>query len=422
MADASPVWHPFTQHFLADPPISVARGKDASLYTDDGRVLLDAISSWWVNIHGHGNARIAAAIAAQARELEQVIFAGFTHTQAETLARKLVALAPEGLGHVFYSDSGSTAVEVGIKMAVGAWANRGHRRTRLIALEHAYHGDMFGAMAVGHRGVFTAPYHDMLFSVDFLPFPETGTGERTLEVLESLLRKNAGSFAALIIEPLVLGAGGMKMYDPEILSHIAALCRRHDVFLIADEVMTGFGRTGTLFACEQAGVAPDILCLSKGITGGFLPLGATLATDEIYDAFLSEDRAKTFFHSSSYTGNAIACAAANANLGIFESEPVMERVSSIAKAHDRHLTRLRSHPRICDVRQRGTIAAIELGVPDSGYLASLGPRLNRFYLENGVLLRSLGNVVYLMPPYCTTEAELDRIYDVIAQSLDSVGI
>ncbi len=416
-ADKPAIWHPFTQHGLGIPEIRVVRAEGTILYTDDGRVILDAISSWWVNLHGHGHPHIARAVAEQAAKLDQVIFAGFTHEPAERLAEKLLALAPDGLKHVFFSDSGSTAVEIAIKMAVGCWHNRGRPRKGVIALEHAYHGDMFGAMSVGQRGVFNAAYEKMLFDVSYLPFPQRGAEQRTIDALERLLKSQPDAFAALIVEPLVLGAGGMRMYSPAVLAEMAALCRRYDVFLIADEVMTGFGRTGTMFACEQAGVAPDLMCLSKGLTGGFLPMGATLASGAIYDAFYSSDRGKTFFHSTSYTGNAIACAAAVASLEIWEREPVAGRIEAIATHHIQAAARFRDRPQVSDVRTCGTIAAIELNVPDGGYFAELGPRLNRFYLERGVLLRGLGNVVYVLPPYCATAAELDRIYEAIDDSL-----
>jgi adenosylmethionine-8-amino-7-oxononanoate aminotransferase len=418
----SPIWHPFTQHAIAGPAIEIARAEGAYLCTTDGRTILDAISSWWVNTHGHGHPDIAKAIANQAAQLEQAIFAGFTHAPAETLARKLLALAPKGLGRAFFSDSGSTAVEVAIKMAVGCWHNRGKPRHRVLAMEHAYHGDMFGAMAVGHRGVFNAAYEPMLFDVVRLPFPARGAEHHTIEALQAHLRADANSIAAIIIEPLVLGAGGMKMYRPDVLAEIAAWCRHYGIFLIADEVMTGFGRTGTMFACEQAGVSPDLMCLSKGLTGGFLPMGVTLATEEIYDSFYSPDRDKTFFHSSSYTGNAIACAAAVANLEIWEREPVRARINEIAEHHGQALVRFRGRPEVADTRQTGTIAAIELRVPDAGYLAALGPRLNAFYLERDVLLRSLGNVVYVLPPYCVRASDLDRIYDAIDESLALVTV
>ena len=420
-ADISPIWHPFTQHALAGPAIEVDRAEGAYLYTPEGRSILDAISSWWVVTHGHGHPHIAQAVKQQAEQLEQVIFAGFTHRPAEALAKKLIALAPKGLGFAFFSDSGSTSVEVAVKMAVGCWHNRGQPRHRIIAMEHAYHGDMFGAMAVGHRGLFNAPYDPMLFDVDFLPFPSRGSEQHTLDALETMLRSDPAGFAAVIVEPLVLGAGGMKMYRPDILAQIAAWCRHYGVFLIFDEVMTGFGRTGTLFACEQAGVAPDLMCLSKGLTGGFLPMGLTLATEEIYHSFYSTDRAKTFFHSSSFTGNAIACAAALANLEVWENEPVRARIRGIAEYHAQALAEFRGRPEIADARQTGTIAAIELRVRDAGYLAALGPKLNAFYLERDVLLRTLGNVVYLLPPYCVRASELERIYGIIDESLALLG-
>jgi adenosylmethionine-8-amino-7-oxononanoate aminotransferase len=421
-ASTSPLWHPFTQHAIAGEAVAIERAEGAYLYTKDGRAILDAISSWWVNTHGHGHLRIVEAIKAQAAKLEQVIFAGFTHEPAEMLAEKLLAVAPEGLAHAFYSDSGSTSVEVAIKMAVGCWHNRGKPRHRIIAMEHAYHGDMFGAMSVGHRGVFNAAYDPMLFEVSYLPFPERGSEHKAVEGLEALLRHHADAFAALILEPLVLGAGGMKMYSADVLAELAACCRRYGIFLIADEVMTGFGRTGTMFACEQAGIAPDLMCLSKGLTGGFLAMGVTLATSEIYDAFYSTERSKTFFHSSSFTGNAIACAAAVANLEIWESEPVQARVDAIASHHAAKLPSFRKRAEVSDVRQTGTIAAIELRVPDGGYLASLGPRLNAFYLERNVLLRTLGNVVYVLPPYCAGADELDRVYGLIDESLALVCV
>jgi adenosylmethionine-8-amino-7-oxononanoate aminotransferase len=417
MKQRSPIWHPFTQHALAAPEIHIARGEGAYLYTEDGRPIIDAISSWWVNLHGHSHPHIVQAIAKQAAILDQVIFAGFTHEPAERLTRKLLQLAPKGLAHAFFSDSGSTAVEVALKMAVGCWHNRGKPRHRILALEHAYHGDMFGAMSVGHRTMLNAPYDPMLFDVSYIPFPAHGTERNALNALAHLLNAQLDEFAALIVEPLVLGAGGMRIYAPDVLAEIATLCRRHNVFLIADEVMTGFGRTGTMFACEQAGVMPDLMCLSKGLTGGVLPMGITLASAEIYDAFYVEDRGKTFFHSTSYAGNAIACAAALASLDIFEREPVAARIKAIADHHARALSGLKNRPEVQHVRQLGTIAALELKVPDSGYLAALGPKLGAFYLGENVLLRPLGNVVYVMPPYCTGEKELDRIYDVIDRSL-----
>ena len=415
--EASPIWHPFTQHAIAGPMIEIVRGEEAWLHASDGRRFLDAISSWWVNTHGHAHPKIAAAVAEQALTLEQVIFAGFTHPPAEKLARNLLAMTPRELEFVFFSDSGSTAVEVGVKMTVGYWHNLGRPRYRVAALEHGYHGDTFGAMSVGARGVFTSPYQPMLFTVDYLPFPAPGREQCTIDAFASLLRKSGSEIAALIIEPLVLGAGGMLIYPAWVLAELHALCRRHAVFFIADEVMTGFGRTGTLFACEQAGIAPDVMCLSKGITGGFLPMGATLATRRLYEAYLSEDRGRMFFHSSSYTGNPIACAAALANLKIWESEPVLDRIGMIAATHRERLSAFRAREEVADVRQCGTIAAIELRTSMSGYLSDLAPRLYSFFLSRGVLLRPIGNVVYVLPPYCIRSDELGGIYDVIDDGL-----
>ncbi len=413
----SPIWHPFTQHATAGPMIEIVRAEGAWLYASDGRRILDAISSWWINTHGHGHPKIAAAVAEQARTMEQVIFAGFTHPPAERLARKLLALAPEPLEFVFFSDSGSTAVEVGVKIAVGYWYNIGRPRHRLVALAHGYHGDTFGAMSVGARGVFTTPYQPMLFRVDYLPFPAPDREQRTIDVFAALLRAWGNEIAALILEPLVLGAGGMLVYPPWVLAELHALCRRHDVFFIADEVMTGFGRTGTLFACEQAGIAPDLMCLAKGITGGFLPMGATLATRRLYEAFWSEHRGRMFFHSSSYTGNPIACAAALANLEIWASDPVLDRVAAIAGKHGERLPAFQGRDEVVDVRQCGSIAAIELSAPNTGYLSEMAPRLYCFFLSRGVLLRPIGNVVYVLPPYCISSDELDGIYDVIDDCL-----
>lgn len=418
---ASPVWHPFTQHALSGPAVMVARGEGAHLVTEDGRRIIDAIASWWVNLHGHCHPRITAAVAEQAGRLEQVIFAGFTHAPAEALARALVRITPPGLEHVFFSDSGSTAVEVAVKMAVGCWHHRGEDRRRLVALEDAYHGDTFGTMAVGHRGVFSRAYDPMLYAVDRLPFPVAGDEQRPLDAFDVLLKRDEGAIAALIVEPLVLGAGGMRMYPPSVLRALADRCAAHGIFLIVDEVMTGFGRTGSLFACEQAGVRPDLMCLSKGLTGGFLPMGATMATREMFDAFCVPDRSRMFFHSSSFTGNPLACAAALASLAIWDSEPVGDRIATISAHHARRLERLRDHPRVAGVRQTGTIAAFDIAVANGGYLSTLGPRLYDQFLRHDVLLRPLGNVVYVLPPYCIAANDLDRVYDVIEDALHTVA-
>ncbi|WP_431323675.1 adenosylmethionine--8-amino-7-oxononanoate transaminase [Rhizobium sp. YTU87027] len=410
----SPVWHPFTQHALVPTMKKVVASEGAYLIDEDGNRILDAISSWWVVTHGHRHPAIMETIRTATECYDQIIFAEYTHAPAEDLARGLIAVSPAGLEHVFYSDSGSTAVEVALKMALGFFHNKGRQRDRIVVMEHGYHGDTIGTMSVGERGVFNAAYEPLLFGVDRIAFPEPGRAQNTVDAFELACR--SGRIAALLIEPLVLGAGGMKMFEPSLLGELSRIARSHDVLLIADEVMTGWGRTGTLFASEQAGICPDILCTSKGLTGGALPLAATLCTSEIFDAHLSTDRRKTFFHSSSYTANPIACAAAVANLTIWSEEPVQARVDRLATLQAKGLARFAQDRRFRNVRQSGTIAALDLAAPSDGYLADIGPRLRAFFRERQLLIRPLGNVIYLMPPYCVSEAEIDRLYDAIDEA------
>ncbi|MBB3691756.1 adenosylmethionine--8-amino-7-oxononanoate transaminase [Sphingomonas sp. BK580] len=413
----SPVWHPFTQHGLGEPIPLVARGEGAALHTADGRRVIDAISSWWVTTHGHNHPRIVAAIRDQAERLDQIIFAGWTHEPAEELARGLTAIMPAALTRVFFSDSGSTSVEVALKMALGYWHARGEPRDRILVMAHSYHGDTIGAMSVGARGVFNRPYAPLLFDVGTIPFPAAGAEQATLDSLEQACASGA---AAFIVEPLVLGAGGMLFYAPAVLAEMRAICARHSVLFIADEVMTGWGRTGTLLACEQAGVVPDILCLSKGLTGGAVPLAVTLATEPLFEAHRSTDRARMFFHSSSYTANPIACAAACANLAIWRDEPVRERVAALAAAQAERVAALSAVPEVSGARSLGTIAALELG-EGAGYLSDRAPRLMAFFRERDVLLRPLGDTLYVMPPYCIGADDLDRIYAVIAEAVETFG-
>ena len=411
-ADISPVWHPFTQHGLTPHSPVVVRGQGAWLELENGDRLLDAISSWWVITHGHCHPRIVAAMQDQAARLDQVIFAGFTHPPAEELARKLLSIVPHGLSHVFYSDSGSTAVEVGLKMALGYWKNRGINRTRIVAMHHAYHGDTVGTMSAGARGVFNEAYAPLLFDVARIPFPEAGQERRTLDMLDH----HAKGAAALLIEPLICGAGGMKVYGPDVLKGMADICARHGTLLIADEVMTGFGRTGTLFACEQAGVTPDIMALAKGLTGGSIPLAATQCKPDIFAAHYSPHRIHTFFHSSSFTANPIACAAANANLDVWLGEPVLEQVNGLCAMQEENLEAFRADPRFENVRRAGTVTAMDLKVEDPGYLATLGPELTAFFQSQGILLRPLGNTIYVMPPYCISAGELAMVYGAIKEA------
>jgi adenosylmethionine-8-amino-7-oxononanoate aminotransferase len=413
----SAVWHPFTQHGLGEPIPLVTRGEGAALFTADGSRVIDAISSWWVTTHGHCHPRIMAAIAEQADKLDQVIFAGWTHEPAEAVARGLLEIMPRELTRVFFSDSGSTSVEVALKMALGFWRNRGEERHRILVLEHGYHGDTIGGMSVGERGVFNQAYAPLLFDVGTIPFP----GEDPQPSYDALEAECAAGAAAFILEPLLLGAGGMLIYPPAVLAEFAAICRRHGVLFIADEVMTGWGRTGTLLACEQAGVVPDILCLSKGLTGGAVPLAVTLAREPIYQAHLSPNRAKMFFHSSSYTANPIACAAAVANLAIWRDEPMLERIALLAERQAERLARMAANPAVENPRHLGTITAFEVCARESGYLSDVGPRLLAFFRERDILLRPLGNTIYVMPPYCIDEADLDAVYDAIEEGIVDVS-
>jgi adenosylmethionine-8-amino-7-oxononanoate aminotransferase len=408
----SPIWHPFTQHAVQPDATLIASGEGAWLTTADGRRIFDAISSWWVVTHGHCHPHIMRAIKDQADRLDQVIFAGFTHEPAEKLARRLVAMTPPELEYVFFSDSGSTSVEVALKMALGFWRHSGEQRNGILALEGAYHGDTIGGMSVGERGVFNAPYDPLLFDVARLPFPHPDREEATLQALGAACRR--GGVAALIVEPLILGAGGMLIYRPQVLTEMKRICETHGVLFIADEVMTGWGRTGTLFACEQAKVTPDIACYSKGLTGGSLPLAVTLCRADIFDAHYSTDRSRTFFHSSSYTANPIACAAALANLEIWDKEPVLQRVAAISRLHSLGLDRFRDDRRFTNVRQIGSIAALDLASTETGYLAAIGPRLYRDFLSRNLLVRPLGNTIYIMPPYCSEADELGAVYQAIA--------
>ena len=403
----SPVWHPFTQHALTPDIPRVDRGEGAWLQTDKGR-LLDAISSWWVITHGHRHPRIVAAIKAQADQLDQVIFAGFTHRPAEDLAQGLLEIAPPGLSHVFYSDSGSTSVEVALKMALGFWRNQNSARSHIIALEHAYHGDTVGTMSAGARGVFNAPYEPLLFDVARLPFPAS---HAALTALDDL----AKDAAALIVEPLILGSGGMHIYDAAILRQMKAICERHGTLFIADEVMTGFGRTGTLFAHQQAGIRPDFICLSKGLTGGTLPLAAVLTTDAVYETFYDDDAARDFLHSHSYTGNPLACRAALATLDIFERENVLAVNLERANMVDGFLAPLHAHPRVRHARRLGMIWAWDIADAP----ANFARRYARHALAHGLLLRPIGATLYAMPPYVLEEDTARHLADGALAALEA---
>ena len=445
--DLAVLWHPCTQmreHPDILPLVPIASGDGAWLIGRDGHRYLDAVSSWWTNLFGHAEPRIAEAIGRQARTLEQVILAGFSHQPAVELAERLLALAPRELGRtpltkaalskVFYADNGSAGVEVALKMAFHWFHNRGeHRRTKFVALENGYHGETIGALAVGDIPLYRRVYAPLLAQALFAPSPDAYSAdagespaqcaERAADALRVLLEQHDGEVCALILEPLVQCAGGMRMHDPSYLRRARALCDAHGVFLIADEIAVGFGRTGTLFACEQAGVAPDLLCLSKGLTGGFLPLAAVLTTQSIYDGFLDDSRERAFLHSHSYTGNPLACAAALASLAIFDSDDVLVRNRDTAARMAELAAPFADHPSVADVRQTGMIVAFELTrsgdrrTPfDPGQ--RVGLRAYRAALQRGVVLRPLGDILYWMPPYCIDHAQLALLAETTRAAID----
>jgi len=435
--DLSRLWHPCTQMHDHEtvPMVPIARGEGAWLVGTDGRRYLDGISSWWTNLFGHANARIAAALADQARTLEHVIFAGFTHEPAVALAEELVRVTPPGLERVFYADNGSAAIEVALKMSFHYWLNQGHgEKTRFIALTGSYHGETLGALSVSDVALYRKTYAPLLLTPILAPSPDAyeaepgesaaAVAQRRLGELRALLEQHAHEVCAVIVEPLVQCAGGMRMYHPSYLAGLRALCDEFAVHFIADEIAVGFGRTGTLFACEQAGVSPDFMCLSKGLTGGFLPLSAVLTTTQVYDAFYAEYSAgKAFLHSHSYTGNPLACRVALETLAIFRDEPVLERNRELAAHLAGRLDALRDHPHVADVRQTGMIAAVEL-VADKRRRTPFPPsdrRGLRVYLHGltqGALLRPLGDVIYFMPPYVITTQEIDRLVDTAIEGIE----
>ena len=410
------VWHPFTQMKTAPHPVTIVRGEGALLFDEEGRTYIDAISSWWVNLHGHSHPYIAEKICEQAGRLDQVIFAGFTHSKAVELAERLIGILPHNQSKIFFSDNGSTAVEVAIKMAVQYWHNREKKKTKILSLTNSYHGDTFGAMSAAPDSDFTKPFRPLLFDVSQIPTPVAGEEERSIKALQKQLVNN--DIAAFIFEPLIQGVGGMIMYEPAPLDELIRLCRSRGVLTIADEVMTGFGRTGRLFSSDYLEEEPDMICLSKGITGGVLPLGVTSCKKEIFEAFFSEDRQKMFFHGHSFTANSISCAAALASLDLLLDPTCQENITRIEKRHEEFCRALSRHKRAANCRVRGTIFAVDVGGKDATYFHPLRDDLYSCFIENGVLLRPLGNVIYGMPPFCISDEQLSKIYQVIIDALD----
>lgn len=416
--DQAVIWHPYTQMQTAPAPIGIVKGEGALLTDEHGQTYIDATSSWWVNIHGHAHPHITKRLAEQAAVLHHAIFAGYTHEPAVLLAEKLLPVLPGPQARVFYSDNGSTAVEVALKMTIQYWQNQGTPRRKLLAFHDAYHGDTFGAMSVSARSVFTRAFDDYLFEVTFLDLP-------TAENLPALLRQIddiAADTGAFIFEPLVLGSGGMIMYDVKAFDALLAYCRSKGILLIADEVMTGFGRTGTNFAMEQLTTPPDMITLSKGLTGGTMAMGVTTCTEAIYEAFLSNDKLKTLFHGHSYTANPFTCAAALASLELFLDPACAQNRRRIAARHQAFGETLRQHSRVKNVRQTGTILAFEVNTGEAdSYVNNLADFLHRFFREKRVMLRPLGNTLYILPPYVITDGQLTTVYDCILDMLEEYG-
>ncbi len=421
--DEKHIWHPYTHQKNRLPSIPILRGKKTVLYDEDGNKYIDGISSWWVNIHGHGNKFIAKKIYEQAKKLQQVIFAGFTHEPAIELAEKLLKILPGNFSKIFYSDNGSTATEVAIKMALQYWMNKGEgNKNKILVFHHSYHGDTFGAMSISERGMFTMAFRDKLFEVIFIETP----GEKNQQQIKDDIEKYKNEIACFIYEPLLQGAGGMRMYNPEHLDLLLSFLKKEKIICIADEVLTGFYRTGKFFAGNYLSEKADIICLSKGLTGGTMALGVTACSREIYDAFVSDDKSKTFFHGHSFTANPLACTAALASLELLKRNKTLKKIDNIVIYHTIFFKRLQKFETkniIKNLRQLGTIFAFEVSSNEKDdYLHNIGIHFTKFCLENGVYLRPLGNTIYVMPPYCITKKELKQVYGAIEVFLEKISI
>jgi len=418
--DLEILWHPFTQMKTDRNLLPVVRADGALLFTEDGKSFIDAFSSWWVNLHGHSHPKIVQAIKDQADKLQHVVFAGATHPAAVEFGEALLKVLPSNHARIFYSDNGSTAVEVAVKMALQYWHLKGQKnRLRFIALDGAYHGDTFGGMSVSGRGPFQKAFEPLLFKVSHLPFPFPGKEEETINAFEKLVIQE--DIAAFISEPLVQGAAGMRIYSSDVLSRIYELAKKHNVLTIADEVFTGFGRTGKTFATDYLSSSPDILCCSKGITGGMLPLAVTSTTKEIYEQFLSDNRVKAFFHGHSYTGNPLACAAAIASLSLLLSEECQNQIYWLSAEQSKFINAVKGRKSIKDARNLGTIAAFQVGGEESSYFHTIRDKAISFFYNKGIFLRPIGNTIYFVPPYCIKKEELQKIHDGAFEFLENIN-
>lgn len=420
--DKKTIWHPFTKQKNCLPPIAIVKGEGSILIDENNNAYIDAISSWWVTLHGHAHPYIAESIYKQALQLEQVIFAGFTHPPAVELAEKLLTILPNTISKIFYSDNGSTSTEVALKMAIQYWwnskevkgiglKNEGLSRNKILAFNNSYHGDTFGAMSVSDRSVFTLAFHPFLFEVIFIDTPTS----KNIHAIKATIQEHSAEIAAFIYEPLVQGAGGMKMYEPSLLNEILTTAKQENIICIADEVMTGFGRTGKLFASEYMQVQPDIICLSKGLTGGTMALGVTACSEKIYNAFVNDDKLKTFFHGHSFTANPIACSAAIASFNLLQQNNCLEKIEWITQQHILFTERLQQLNHLKNIRVLGTILAFEINEGKDEYLNDISTIITQKALAKGIYLRPLGNTVYIMPPYSITENELQKIYAAVLE-------
>ena len=412
-------WHPYTQHkTVADFP-AIVKGKDALLWDENGKEYIDAIASWWVNPFGHSNKVMADAIYEQLTTLEHVLFGGFTHNKAVELSEKLMEILPSNQQKIFYSDNGSTAVEIAIKAALQYNYNKGIKKTKVIAFEDAFHGDTFGAMAASGITFFTEAFKGSLLEVIRIPVPTQGNEEQTIKTLENLVKTN--DFAAFVFEPLVLGAAGMVMYSPEVLDKLIAICNQNNVFTIADEVMTGFGKTGKTFASDYLQNKPDMMCLSKALTGGTIPMAITTFTQEIFDGFYDDDTNKALFHGHTFTANPTGCAAALASISLLQTDEIQQNIQTVHQSHLAFQSKIKNHPKVKTTRVLGVIFALEIKTEtQESYYGTMRNKLYKFFIENGVILRPVGNIVYILPPYIITENQLQKVYQTIENALEIV--
>ncbi|MCJ8291857.1 MAG: adenosylmethionine--8-amino-7-oxononanoate transaminase [Crocinitomicaceae bacterium] len=417
--DKKVVWHPFTQHKTAGDHLEIVKASGVLLFDADGKEYIDANSSWWVNVHGHAHPHIGKAISDQFNTVDHVVFAGVTHSKAVEIAERIVEKSPANLKKVFFSDNGSTAVEVGLKVAFQYFHNQDKSRKKVVALNGAYHGDTFGAMSVGQRGYFNAPFESFFFDVDYLDFPTTENREAILSHARELF--SSKEVAVFIVEPLVQGAAGMRMYSPEILDELTAIAHEFGSLVIFDEVMTGFGRTGKLFAMDHCKNKPDIVALSKGLTAGVMAMGLTVTSQEVYDAFLSEEKTKAFLHGHSFTANPISCAVACASLDIFEEKQTIENMASLVNWGTEFIDELKTLDNVRNTRQSGTIVAFELETGEGDtYFSDIRERAYDYFLEQGILLRPLGNTLFVNPPYSISKVEYTKIKEAILSFLQSI--